>query len=567
MASSLAEIKFKSKILEANGASEDQIRSYITTAVDELKNNPNQPPEQSSPQIEPTQPIQEQGLIGKLSGLVTKAASLPITFPQVQYGTAKKVLQSGIEADKRYPAENLIPPVLGSVGGVVGGLATLPSGAGVPFGATAGAIEGGALGKSIQEGISAIRGNQPVSLTIPESLTNAWISGLTQGGAELGTATLLKVAKLLGAGKLAKEGMMNFAQKIADKLTPEDKAITEAAFNKIKDIPAVSTGESKTVKTIADIFEKRGISSGGGQGLSPTQIKNFAEAGLSPEDVSQLSSSLSSVKQSVSKIAKGKSGISLESELTTTPLNKYQELGNVLRDLDNPKLTYGKLRQIKQRVGDIANLDKADINRTPIEKLYGMVYHNIGLDMAKTADQSGMLSTHFKVMNEGSKFYQEKLFKDVIDNSLTRTKGITRIKYSDLANELKSYTEDELTRKFGENSKYIKALRDLAETHAETFGQGAAVVPRLSTSAKIYGTINPHIISRIRTPGYIEKILSKYLGEEGVKEYKNILFNNMQTVQKTIPTFGRGIAIPTISYQSNQNNTSKEDNMNAIFGQ
>ena len=461
--------------------------------------------------------------------------SLPLA-PVMGVPAMRKVAEVLPVAEKKYPAENLLPSIGGIAGGFAGGTATLPSGAGIPFGATVGAGAGGAAGEALRQKVRELRGK-------PSDEGSIAVEGITQAGAEIGTGLLFRFLKTLGAGKLAKEGMKKFSGKLSEMFTPANKTVTESAFNRIKDIPVIDTVESETVKSINDIFGKRGISATG-QILSPAQAKNFADAGMTQADIKLLSESMSSVRESVSKIAKGKSGITLKSELATTPLNKYQELGNVLNDLDLPNLTYERLRQVRQRIGDVANLDKPDIARTPIEKLYGTVYHNLGLDMAKTAEKEGMLPIHNQVMEQSRKFYQEKLFKNVIEQSTTRTKGIDRIKYSDLANELKGYTEDELVRKFGDDAKYIKALRDLAETHAETFGQGAALTPRISTTARIYGTINPHAISRLRTPVYIDTILGKHLGKEGVREYKNILFNNLQTAQKVTATTGKiGLAI------------------------
>lgn len=482
-----------------------------------------------------TSPLKsDPSFAGRVSGFVSKTAMLPITFPKVQYETGKDVLTAGVRADERYPAENLLPPVLAGGGAIAGGMS------GMPFGATVGAGIGGQVGKTAQEYISALRGNQPVSATMPEAITGTLVEGGKQAGYELGATGAFRFLKALGAGKLAKEGMKKFVGKLGEIFKPEAAGITEKAFNKIKDIPVVDTAESETVKTIGDIFSKRGISAQG-QVLSPIQAKNFADAGMTADDIRLLNESLASVRKSASRIAKGKAGVTLESELATTPLRKYQELGNVLNDLDKPNLTYERLRQIRQRIGDVANLDKPDISRTPIEKLYGVVYHNLGLDMAKTAEKEGLLKVHNQVMVAGRKFHQEKLFENIIQQSTTRTKGVSRIKYSDLANELKSYTEDELTRKFGEDAKYVRALRDLAETHAETFSRPLEPSVRLGTGGYATETFRVAPVARFRTPEYVDKILKKYLGEEGLKEYKNVLFNNLKTPQEITANVGRTV--------------------------
>ena len=83
------------------------------------------------------------GLTKKLSPFPTSmpksAVEVPLNLPLVplpSVNTIQPVLKAGIEAEKNYPAQKLLPTVGGIAGGLVGGIATFPSGGGIPFGAT-----------------------------------------------------------------------------------------------------------------------------------------------------------------------------------------------------------------------------------------------------------------------------------------------------------------------------------------------------------------------------------------------------------------------------------------------
>ena len=181
-------------------------------------------------------PAQVQSAASRVLNLTKSAATLPISFPRVQFNTAQNILKTGIEADKNYPAENLLPAAGAIAGGLVGGAATLPSGAGVPFGATVGATEGGAIGETAKNYIRALRGKQTPE-TAGESLMESAKAGGVAGVSELGGAAIVSGLKTVFSG--LPRVLMNKV------LGVSKKRLQAEALDKTEEIGAAAANEWK----------------------------------------------------------------------------------------------------------------------------------------------------------------------------------------------------------------------------------------------------------------------------------------------------------------------------------
>lgn len=131
-----------------------------------------------------------------------------------------------------YSAEDAIPPLMAIGGGIVGGAATLPSGAGVPFGATAGAGIFGGAGQSIKNMVRAARGKS-VPATPIESLKDTGAEGGRQAAYELGGAGVASAVKkvFVGAPRVLMNKVMNVSNKRlqAEALDKAEEIGTQAA--------------------------------------------------------------------------------------------------------------------------------------------------------------------------------------------------------------------------------------------------------------------------------------------------------------------------------------------------
>lgn len=157
--------------------------------------------------------------------------NIPMASPTI------KVLKAGLAADKNYPMENTLPTV-GAVGGAaLGGAATLPSGAGVPFGATIGAFEGGAAGEVAKNYIKVLRNKPGVPETAGQSLKEAGVEGTKQAATELGGALIV--------GSL-KKVFMDAPRVLMNKVIDVSKKRLQAeALDKTEEIGAKAASEWK----------------------------------------------------------------------------------------------------------------------------------------------------------------------------------------------------------------------------------------------------------------------------------------------------------------------------------
>ena len=137
--------------------------------------------------------IREDGtiLLIKTDGTVTDEAGKKIDLPGAP-GVEGRVFR---KTPPEFAAEDVLPVVGAVSGGFAGGLATLPGGVGVPFGATIGAGIGGQFGETGRQYVRALRG-KTVPTTPLEAIKETGKQGLIASGLELGGAGLLKGLKL-----------------------------------------------------------------------------------------------------------------------------------------------------------------------------------------------------------------------------------------------------------------------------------------------------------------------------------------------------------------------------------
>src|SRR3990167_2407040 len=154
--------------------------------------------------------------------------SLPLA-PLAGAPLVPKITQAAIEADRRVPVEESLPLAGGVVGGVLGGLATLASGAGVPLGATAGSIIGGQAGAAAGSLIRASKGRLTPP-TIGESIKETGLKGLEMGAFELAGAGAAKIIGTLFARVGAKKGFHKFVDFLSEKV---GKPLSESDAGKL----------------------------------------------------------------------------------------------------------------------------------------------------------------------------------------------------------------------------------------------------------------------------------------------------------------------------------------------
>ena len=137
--------------------------------------------------------IREDGtiLLIKTDGTVTDEAGKKIDLPGAP-GVEGRVFR---ETPPEFAAEDVLPVVGAVSGGFAGGLATLPGGVGVPFGAAIGAGIGGQFGETGRQYVRALRGKS-VPTTPLEAIKKTGKQGLIASGLELGGAGVLKGLKL-----------------------------------------------------------------------------------------------------------------------------------------------------------------------------------------------------------------------------------------------------------------------------------------------------------------------------------------------------------------------------------
>lgn len=415
-------------------------------------------------------------------------AKLPLNFPKVQAEMMKDVLQTGIEADKKYPAENLLPAVGSTVGAIVGGAATLPSGAGVPFGGTVGAGVGGALGEKARQGARYLRGKE-------QDEGSALKEGLLGATSELGGAAVFKVLRGFFTGKIARGGIKTFVDKVTDIINPKQLDEANKAFEVIKSNPVSTT--SDTLETVEKFLENRGINYKASAEALRRKMQSEAMGSKQGMEISQELIEASSPK--------------LVSDLKTPLLNEYKPMANILDDLSNPELNYGQMKQIQETVGDLANFGKRE--RSIAEKTYGKIYNSITKDLERTAKEGGFEELHKLVSDQRRKVVQSRIFKDLIDESKVADAAGERLDFSLLSKNL-DMTENEIRRIFGKDADTVLTLRDLSNEYAKRFPNKDLIHPYISGTGNIGATGRvSHLIERLKSPvAPLEQISRRRLG-------------------------------------------------------
>lgn len=482
----------------------------------------------------------------KVSSFVKNAVSLPLLIPKTQFTSGAKVLDAGIEADKRYPAENLLP----AIGGSVGAMATAP----IPFASTVGAGVGAMGGEYAKQIVSGIRGNPTVS-NAGESTSSALKEGGKMAAAELGTSTLLKGLEAIGAGKLARLGYDKFKNGVTDLFSPTEKYSAEAIKemrNKFMDAPAADTGEvAKYIKD--DILGKRGVNIlpkiQDSEGATPVQLENLKAAGATPEDIAAFENRGKGFESAVGKLANQNKPI-VKASIQSPAISDYKELATVYSNLNQPNLTYDQLKQIQNQVDDLADFHKSEEGRNTFEKIYGKLHGKISELLTKTADENGFLEQHQLLQDEGRKYYARRFLDDVFQKARDVSNPKEPIDWGDVANTLNKYTDEQLKRKFGDNAETIKAFRNLSGVYAKTFPSGGP----------INGSVNQNLVpflrlklgsirGRFNVPENVDTILSRHLGLEPNSPTGELLFPRFQTERKIIKSGAKGF-LPIIQNEN-----------------
>ena len=197
----------------------------------------------------PASPSIPQSIASRVVNLAKATATAPLQMPKIlPLQTGKDVLKAGAEADKVYPAENLLPTAGAVTGAMVGGAATLPTGAGVPFGATIGAAEGGAVGETAKNYIRALRGKTTPETPI-ESLKQSGTEGAKQGAAELGGAGIASALEkvFVGLPRVLMNKVMNVS----------NKRLQAEALGKAEEIGAKAANEwANAGKSSSEILDR-----------------------------------------------------------------------------------------------------------------------------------------------------------------------------------------------------------------------------------------------------------------------------------------------------------------------
>lgn len=457
-------------------------------------------------------------IVNLLKNIASTTATAPLQIPKIlPFQTAPEVGKAVVAADKNYPAENLLPIVGATAGAAVGSAATLPSGAGVLFGAPIGATIGGQVGSTAQKYISTLRGNQPVPKTPEEAVKETSLEGFKMGAYELGSSALLKGLEATGATGLARKGFGQLKEFLLNGTKPVEQSVVRETIAPYLKAPAADSSEAKNF--VGEILDKKGIKindSGGSsatQKLSEQQLKNLQDAGLSSDDIEKIAAQTKGVEGNVADIAKSVKP-KLTSELQTPNVKDYQGLANIYQDLNKPDLTYGQLKQMQSTVGDSANFDSSE--RTGLEKIYGKIYSKIGDLLDKTAEDGGFSKAHDFAQTEGSKFYQNRFLSNAFSESRSFGANDPSIDYGKLASKLNSLSDKEIEMRFGDNAKYIQTLRDLANHGAKL--EKSAIYTRLSSRGTPAASVKVgSIFDKLNAKENIAKILNRNLGSDASK--------------------------------------------------
>ncbi len=405
-------------------------------------------------------------LAQRAASFLTSPSALPFSPTPFIAGTEKTV-----DAIKNSPtpAEDLIPPLMATAGGIVGGAATLPSGAGVPFGATAGAYIGGQAGETARQYIRAIRGKEtpktPMEALTSTAETGAGMAALELGGAAINKAVLTPLARPIG--RYVADNLPNVLNKvpvpediasvIKDAFKSSEIAIKESNIKREadfyldkykQDLKAYPNKQLQTEnafqKNIADEIKKIGGVAGEGRKAAGDKIKDafyrvvsdkkVEESSLYkkiPMDakVSNDSDTLEFIKNTFkdkgigtglppgipeevlrqSGIESGYSVGKLESRLNATDPRAYNLFQSVLKDLEKPDLTFGDMKRIRTLVGEMSDFDS--IKSSGLNGEFKQLYGNLTKDMQRTAEEGGFLK-EFKEANSFTKNFYDFVKSD-----------------------------------------------------------------------------------------------------------------------------------------------------------
>lgn len=432
------------------------------------------------------------------------------------------VARAGISAERNYPAQNLLP----AIGGMIGSVS--------PLGVVGTAL-GASAGEAGRQIISRMRGQES-----PQTSGEAFSKIAKTGGEaalfdSVGKLAFRTIEGLMAKG-MARKGMDSFKGYIDDLVKPESKKLTEEALEEIKDIPK-SADAMATQEVVGEILEKRGMSYK--PSASAIRQKMMNEADLSPKEIFQLSEDLARAK--TPKVV---------SDLQTPKLSEYQKLGDILDDLSQKDLTYGKMKQMQTTVGDLANFQSAE--RDTVEKMYGAIYKAIGDDMSATAKAGGFLDKHKFIYKNGQKYHQGEFLYNLFQKNRDFTPYGEEVNYGKLAHSLNKYNDRQLDLIFGERVKEIKALRDVVNNNAKTFRQEVISEPRATTHGNIWSSLHPTaLINRLRYPEHIAAIAER----RGVPEIAEYLVPKNLGIERSVR--GTSVGIPEIIAKSQESKKRK----------
>jgi hypothetical protein len=458
-----------------------------------------------------TIPQRETTLAEKASSILEKPEfSLPLA-PLTLAPIAKKVAKIGAIAEKRYPAEELLPPAFG-IGGAILSQFLAPA---VPFAATAGSGFGGIIGAGLRKGVRELRGKPPDE-------TSVLGEGLKQAAYELGGAVVMRVASRFGITNLARKGIGKLADKIGEIIEPKELKTANTLFDQLKSKPASNASDTK--EFIDNFLEKRGLTY---KPSAEAIRQRMASETLEPTELAQLA------QQMESKAPK------IAGELVTEPAKQYEVMGSILDDLSKPDLTYGQLKQIQERVDDLAKFEK-DTGRKTVERIWGIVRDKLSQDLKRSATEGGFLPTHEFIMGQRRNIFKTRFLKNVIAES-SPSVGIAgeQLDFAKLSRELNKYTPQEISRLFGNDSKYIFALRDLSTEFANRFTKQESIKPFVTATGGVGVTAFPRkLFPKLRS---LEKptrqILQKRLGTEALLPEiippKNVLKSATRILMRT----------------------------------
>ena len=475
------EIKENARRLLNSGADREKVKKYISLALGEISDIP------------------EQSLAEKSSKFLQEPSSfmplVALAKPAIE--TTPKLAQIGMSVKD---PEDILPIVGGAGGAAIGSIATLPSGGGLPFGATIGAGIGGQVGETARQYVRAIKGKS-IPETIPEALAKTGIEGAKQSALELtGSAvakSAIKTFEAIGAKRLVGNSFNKFRSYLDNifkaKTDTPIATIKTSEFKQIKD--KVASNLTDTGEFIDNLFSERGIS------YKPSKEalrkKLLDEADLSTPELAQIAQ----------QIADEKSG-KLTSNLATPDISKFKKMADILDDLSKNDLTYGDLYKIRQTSGDFAEFGKSD--RSPIEKIYGSIYNNLNKDLERTAKEGNFFEIHKKLNQEGRKYYQRQFLNDIFEGSRNFLPTGEEVNYSILKNKLNSYTDNQLKSIFGDEFKNIQILRDLTNTYAKRIKQENFVHPYVSMRGAGVSAHPSTLLGRFKTRGDVQTIGNRY---------------------------------------------------------